>query len=160
MRTLSAVLVLALAACSPQPAVETGTVPELDGAFGFGSLVVVDDQGESHDFDVYLATTPAQQRRGLMFVRQMPESTGMLFVYDGDGHRSMWMKNTYIPLDMIFARADGSVSSVITNTVPQTLKSHASVEPVTYVLELNAGTTRRLGIGNKSKIIWRPPEQE
>jgi uncharacterized membrane protein (UPF0127 family) len=153
MRALTALFALALAACSPQPAVETGTVPQLDGAFGFDSLQVIDDQGESHTFDVYLATTPEQQRRGLMFVRQMPASTGMLFIYDGEDYRSMWMKNTYIPLDMVFARGDGSVSSIITNTVPQTLKTQASVEPVTYVLELNGGTTRRLGIGTRSRLV-------
>ena len=153
MRGLVAVLALALSACSPQPPAETGSVPELDGAFGFGSLEVINDQGEAHHFDVYLATTPEQQRRGLMFVRQMPEDTGMLFIYEGGDYRSMWMKNTYIPLDMVFARADGSVSSIITNTVPQTLKSQASVEPVTYVLELNGGTTRRLGIGTRSHLV-------
>ena len=83
----------------------------------------------------------------------MPERTGMLFVYDEDGFHSMWMKNTYIPLDMIFAHADGSVSSVITDTVPLTLNSNASVEPVRYVLELNAGVARRLNIGRRSRLV-------
>ena len=153
MRWLVAVLAFALSACSPQPPAATGSVPELDGAFGFGALQVINDRGETHQFDVYLATSREQQRRGLMFVRQMPEDTGMLFIYDGSEYRSMWMKNTYIPLDMVFARADGSVSSIITNTVPQTLKSQVSVEPVTYVLELNGGTTRRLGIGTRSRLV-------
>ncbi len=89
-----------------------------------------------------------------MFVRHMPERTGMLFVYDDEAYHSMWMKNTYIPLDMIFARHDGSVSSVITDTVPQTLNSVASIEPVRFVLELNAGTTRLLQIGTNSRIVW------
>ena len=66
----------------------------------------------------------------------------------------MWMKNTYIPLDMVFARADGTVSSVVSDTVPQTLHSHSSTEPVRFVLELNAGTARRLGIGARSRLIW------
>ena len=65
----------------------------------------------------------------------------------------MWMKNTYIPLDMVFARADGTVVNVITDTVPQTLTSHRSTGPARYVLELNAGTARRLGIGTASRII-------
>ena len=145
---------LVLAGCSPQPAVEAGTVPELDGVFDFDTLVIVNDAGESLDFDVYLARNPEQRRRGLMFVRHMPERTGMLFVYDDDAFHSMWMKNTYIPLDMIFARSDGTVSSVITDTVPQTLNSNVSVEPVRYVLELNAGTTRLLQIGTGSRILW------
>ena len=154
MRLLFAILVVACAGCSPQPAVEAGTVPELDGVFEFDSLVVVNDAGDSFDFDIYLAMNPEQHRRGLMFVRHMPERTGMLFVYGDDAYHSMWMKNTYIPLDMVFARSDGSVSSVITDTVPQTLNSHASTEPVRYVLELNAGTTRLLQIGTNSRIIW------
>ena len=153
-----AILGLALAGCSPQPAVEAGTVPELDGVFEFDSLVIVNDAGESFDFDVYLALNPEQQRRGLMFVRHMPERTGMLFVYDDDAYHSMWMKNTYISLDMIFARSDGSVSSVITDTVPQTLHSNVSVEPVRYVLELNAGATRLLKIGTNSRILWDKDE--
>ncbi len=78
----------------------------------------------------------------------------MLFIYEDDAIRSMWMKNTYIPLDMVFARADGSVTNVLTDAVPQTLDSQYSSEPARYVLELNAGTARRLGIGRNSRIIW------
>jgi uncharacterized membrane protein (UPF0127 family) len=138
--------------------VNKGTVPELDGAFSFDSLVIINDAGKELEFDVYLAEEPEQHRRGLMFVRQMPASTGMLFVYPDDGYHSMWMKNTYISLDMLFARADGTVSSIIRDTVPQTLESKESVEPVRYVLELNGGTTRRLGIGESSRIIWSAAE--
>jgi len=65
----------------------------------------------------------------------------------------MWMKNTYIPLDMVFMRSNGSVSSVIHRAEPHTLLSRASIEPVRYVLELNAGTARRMGIGSRSRII-------
>ena len=155
---MKAKLVLAfllLAGCSPQqPATTSGTVSDLDGAFEFSSLEVINDNGETLTFDVYLATTPEQQRRGLMFVRELPERTGMLFIYDEDDYHSMWMKNTYIPLDMVFARGDGSVSSIIADTVPQTLSSNASIEPVRYVLELNAGTTRRLAIGTRSRLLW------
>ena len=154
MRALLCLAALLLAACSPQPAVTTGTVPDLDGAFEFSSLDVINDKGETLTFDVYLAVNPEQQRRGLMFVREMPATTGMLFIYDHDDYHSMWMKNTYLPLDMIFARSDGTVSSVIADTVPQTLNSHASSEPVRYVLELHAGTTRRLAIGKRSRLVW------
>lgn len=157
MRTTAIVACLSLAACSPQPAVQQGTMPELDGKFGFDSLNIVNDLGETLEFDVYLALSPEQQRRGLMFVRQMPERTGMLFIYESDEYHSMWMKNTFISLDMVFARSDGTVSSIIRDTVPQTLASQESTEPVRYVLELNAGTTRRLSIGVRSQLLWETP---
>lgn len=91
-----------------------------------------------------------------MFVRKMPADRGMLFVYDVSDNHSMWMKNTYLSLDMIFARSDGTVSSVSHDTQPLSLATISSTEPVTFVLELNAGTARRLGISQKSRIIWQP----
>ena len=153
MRTLALLACLALAACSPQPAAQQGTMPDLDGAFDFTELEIVNDAGERLLFGVYIAQDFEQRRRGLMFVRSMPERTGMLFVYESDDMHSMWMKNTYIPLDIIFARSDGTVSSVIHRAEPHTLASRGSIEPVRYVLELNAGTARRLGIGGHSRII-------
>jgi len=154
MRTVFALLCLALAACSPQPAVKAGTMPDLDGKFEFATLKVVNDAGDRLAFDVYLAESFDQQRRGLMFVRNMPETTGMLFIYPDDEVRSIWMKNTYIPLDIVFARSDGRVSSIDRNASPLTLTSRPSNEPVRFVLELNAGTTRRLGIGTRSQLLW------
>jgi uncharacterized membrane protein (UPF0127 family) len=154
MRIIAALLSLGLAACSPQPSVKIGTMPDLDGSFDFAELEIINDAGDSLRFDIYLAESPEQQRRGLMFVRSMPDTTGMLFVYEDDDFHSMWMKNTFIPLDMIFARSDGSVSSVISNTTPLTLNSNQSREPVSYVLELNAGIARRMGIGQSSRLIW------
>ncbi len=135
--------------------VPTG-VPSLDGEFGRGTLTIESDDGVQHTLDIYVATDFDQQRRGLMFVRNMPESTGMLFVYQDSEVHSMWMKNTYIPLDIVFARGDGTVSSVIHDTQPLSRTSQGSTEPVNYVLELNAGTARRLNIGRKSRISWEP----
>jgi uncharacterized membrane protein (UPF0127 family) len=97
--------------------------------------------------------TGEQQRRGLMFVRDLPAFTGMLFAYPEPGPRSMWMKNTFIPLDILFVRADGAVSSVARQTEPQSLRSIASIEPVTYVLELSAGITESLGIDEQSRVL-------
>lgn len=160
MRTVVAVLCLALTACTPQPAVKAGTMPELDGNFEFATLALVNDAGERLVFDVYLAESFEQQRRGLMFVRNMPETTGMLFIYADDAVRSIWMKNTYIPLDIVFARSDGSISRIEADAAPLTLTSRSSVVPVRYVLELNAGTTRRLGIGESSRLMWGIDERE
>ena len=143
------------AACSPPATSEPGLVPDLDQAFERDQLVIVNDAGDRLEFDIYLARTVQQQRRGLMFVRNLPANVGMLFVYEDDAYHSMWMKNTYIPLDMVFVRSDGSVSSVIQDTVPMSMNSQAAVEPVRYVLELNAGTARRHKIGKRSRIEWQ-----
>ncbi|NQV85988.1 MAG: DUF192 domain-containing protein [Woeseiaceae bacterium] len=144
---------LSAASCSA-PADLTGAgVASLDGDFGRDTLIILADDGSRHELDIYVATSADQQRRGLMFVRKMADNTGMLFVYEDSDIHSMWMKNTYIPLDMIFARADGSVSSVIHDTQPLSLSSHGSVEPVNFVLEINAGMARRMNIGRKSRII-------
>ena len=154
MRAWLLALTASLAACTPPAsAPRTGTVPDLDARFSFESLTVINDRGEELEFDTYVANDFEQHRRGLMFVRNMPERTGMLFVYEREEPRSMWMKNTYSPLDMIFARADGSVVNVVTDTVPQSLNSHRSSGPARYVLELNAGTARRLGIGTGSRLV-------
>lgn len=160
MRIIAAMLCLGLAACGPQPAVKAGTMPDLDGSFRFAELEIINAAGESLMFDVYLAENPEQQRRGLMFVRSMPDTTGMLFIYEHDDIHAMWMKNTFIPLDMIFARSDGTVSSVISHTTPRSLNSNRSREPVRYVLELNAGIARRMGIDQGSRLIWDVSEQQ
>ncbi len=145
--------VVLVIACSPQPATRTGPIPELNEIFDFDVLEIENDAGQRVELDVYVAIDFEQQRRGLMFVRDMPERTGMLFIYEDEAVKSMWMKNTYIPLDIVFARSDGTVASVNRYTVPLTLTSQASKEPVRYVLELNAGTTRRLGIGEGSRLL-------
>ena len=158
-RRMSAVAIVGAALCGfascglPAETVVPG-VASLDGVFDRGALIIESDDGVSHKLEVYLAIQPEQQRRGLMFVRKMPQNVGMLFVYEDVGFHSMWMKNTYIPLDMIFAKADGSVSSVIHDTQPLSLTSQGSIEEVSYVLELNAGAARRLKIGRRSRIIW------
>ena len=126
----------------------------LDEAFGRDTLVISADEHACWFFDVYVASDRAQQMRGLMHVRNLPEFTGMIFIYRQAGVRSMWMKNTFIPLDMVFIRGDGTVSSVIADTTPLSLESRSAIEPVNYVLELNAGVTARLGIGDRSRIVF------
>lgn len=127
---------------------------ELDERFETDVLIIVASRHACYRFDIYLAQTDEQRARGLMFVREMPTTTGMLFVYESERYVSMWMKNTYMPLDMVFARADGSVASVARQTEPLSLRTVASTEPVQYVLELNSGTSRRLHIDESSVLIW------
>lgn len=149
---LVCITLLFCVACSAPAESTSASGGTLDEAFERGTLTITADDGKQHIFDVYLATTRDQQQRGLMFVRKLPASTGMLFIYEDADIHSMWMKNTYISLDMVFARADGSVSSVIHDTQPLSLTPQGSLEPVNYVLELNAGITRRLNIGQNSHI--------
>lgn len=127
---------------------------QLDAAFEKGVLIIEASRHACYRFDIYLAMDFGQRGRGLMHVRELPLTTGMLFVYDSEAIHSMFMKNTFIPLDMVFARSDGSVSSVVKNTEPMSLRSIRSVEPVSYVLELNAGVTERLFIDENSRLIW------
>jgi uncharacterized protein len=128
-------------------------VSDLDGGFARDAIVIENSGNACYRFDVYLALTVEQQRRGLMHVRSLPPFTGMLFVYDDAGPRSMWMKNTFIPLDILFIRADGTVSSVAERTEPLSLRSIASTEAVTYVLELNGGVSEALRIDKDSQSL-------
>ncbi len=130
---------------------------DLDAAFSKDVLVIHASNHACYRLDIYVAATDAQRSRGLMHVRSLPETTGMLFLYDYDARLSMWMKNTFIPLDILFVRADGTVSSIAYNTEPQSLMSIAALEPVRYVLELNAGVAEKLSIDKYSRIEWDGP---
>ena len=79
-----------------------------------------------HDFSVEIARTGRQQTQGLMYRRRMAADAGMLFVYRRVGPVSMWMRNTYIPLDVLFIRADGKIAYIAQRTVPQSLKTISS----------------------------------
>jgi uncharacterized membrane protein (UPF0127 family) len=142
---------MCLLAASPAAAVQA-----LDSAFARDVAVVVASEHACYRFDVYLATNNRQRARGLMHVRELPPMTGMLFIYDADGYLSMWMKNTYIPLDILFIRKDGTISSIARDTEPLSLRSLVSTEPVRFVLELNAGSAQRLAIDENSRLIWEP----
>jgi uncharacterized membrane protein (UPF0127 family) len=134
----------------------SGFSTTIDEAFDRDVLIIEASQFACYRFDIYLALERAQQIRGLMFVRRLPRDAGMLFVYPRSDRHSMWMKNTFIPLDIAFARADGTIANIARHTEPQSLASIAAVEPVTYVLELNAGVTAELGIDADSRLLWGP----
>lgn len=105
-----------------------------------------------HVFAVEMANTPQEQARGLMFRRSLPEGQGMLFDFHQEQPTSFWMKNTYIPLDMIFIRADGTVSTVGANAVPYSERPIPSAGPVRAVLEINAGLAKSLGIEPGARV--------
>ncbi|MDU8912070.1 DUF192 domain-containing protein [Aestuariicoccus sp. MJ-SS9] len=103
-------------------------------------------------FSVTVADDPQERSQGLMFVEDMPRATGMLFVYDRAQRVAFWMKNTLIPLDMIFADAQGVVQRVHSNAVPGDLTAIDGGDSIRYVLEINGGLAKAMGIGPGSEM--------
>lgn len=103
-------------------------------------------------FAVDVADDDAERSRGLMFRESLPRSAGMLFVYESPRRATFWMKNTLIPLDMIFADASGRVTKVHANAQPQDLTTIDGGEGVKLVLEINGGLAARLGIGPGAEL--------
>ena len=106
-------------------------------------------------FRAELARTADQQSRGLMFRRSLRPHQGMLFPFPVQRVASFWMKNTLIPLDMIFIRADGTVARVAANTRPLSLDPVTSGEPVAAVFEIAGGQAAKLGIDERARVTWR-----
>jgi uncharacterized membrane protein (UPF0127 family) len=107
----------------------------------------------AHIFGVELAATPEQQARGLMYRKELPEGQGMLFDFHQEQPGvSFWMKNTYIPLDMIFIRGDGSILRIAENTVPLSEALVPAGGPVRAVLEVIGGTAKKLGIAVGDRV--------
>jgi len=99
-----------------------------------------------HEFRVELADTPAERAKGLMYRKQMPADQGMLFVFQVESPIMMWMKNTYIPLDMVFVSRHGMVTAIATDAVPMSEATISSDGPAYAVIELNAGTVAKIGL--------------
>ena len=108
-----------------------------------------------HVFDVEMAVTPEQRSTGLMHRKELAPGRGMLFDFEREGPISMWMKNTYVSLDMIFIRADGRIARIAENTTPLSEAVIPSGASVTAVLEVVAGTARRLGIAPGDRVAHR-----
>ena len=106
-------------------------------------------------FTVEIADTDALRARGLMFRQRLPEDRGMLFDFGAPRQVAMWMKNTYIPLDMFFIREDGTIAYIAENTVPHSLDTVGVKEPVLGVLELAGGSAKPLGIRAGDTVYHR-----
>ena len=105
-----------------------------------------------HVFSVEIADTEATREKGLMYRKELPEGRGMLFDFFRDQPVGFWMKNTYIPLDMIFIRSDGRILNIAENTTPMSEKEVPSAGPVQAVLEVRGGTARKLGIAAGDRV--------
>ena len=107
-----------------------------------------------HRFTVDVAATPEQQQRGLMFVKSLAPDQGMIFPYDPPQDVAFWMKNTLIPLDMIFIRADGRIAR-ITTAKPLDETPVPAGEPIVAVLEISGGRAAQLGVREGDTVEWR-----
>jgi uncharacterized membrane protein (UPF0127 family) len=123
-----------------------------DVVFKRSELIVV-SASNSHHFRIELAKSAAALRRGLMERRRMDDDAGMLFDYSTPKKINMWMKNTFIPLDMLFIDKFGKIVRIVENTTPLSIDTIASLDLVLAVLELNGGTAKRLSIKLGDKVI-------
>jgi uncharacterized protein len=143
MRARFALLLLCVGLAAPRPAIAGAPEP-----------LVIETADGPRTFMVEIATTPGERERGLMFREQLAPDAGMLFVYAQDQPVSMWMKNTLIPLDMLFIARDGRIVKIAARTVPLSTVVIASDGSVAAVLELNGGTADRLGLRPGDRVRY------
>ncbi|GIK78903.1 MAG: DUF192 domain-containing protein [Pseudorhodoplanes sp.] len=143
--TLAALLVLAMGC---------GSAAASDQQAPLQTVEIVSRTGV-HVFSVEFVANDADRAKGLMFRRELPEGRGMLFDFEREQEVAMWMQNTYIPLDMIFITRDGRIRRIAENTEPLSTAVIASGGPVRGVLEVIAGTARRLGIRPGDRVAHR-----
>jgi uncharacterized membrane protein (UPF0127 family) len=136
------IAVLVLSGCSPGQ--QKSQLPT--------THIVIDTEHGPAAFEVEMATDDASRQRGLMFRTELAPNAGMLFDFRTEDYRSFWMKNTPLPLDMLFIRGDGTISTITENTIPYSLDAVQSSEPVRAVLEINGGRSRALGIYPGDKV--------
>ena len=142
----------ALMGCSPQAAVPA---PLERSPAGLEQVALtIESGGKAHRFTVEVARTPEQQQRGLMFRQSLAPDRGMIFPYDPPRAVAFWMKDTLIPLDIIFIRADGTIANIAENTVPLSLEPVPSAGAVVAVLELAGGRSAELGIKVGDRVDW------
>ena len=122
-------------------------------AAGTGTLVLKTATGD-HAFNIEVMASDQERALGLMFRRSLPENAGMLFLYDRPQPATMWMKNTLIPLDMVFISADGKVHRIEENAEPFSTTLIPSEGPILGVLELNGGEAAKIGLKRGDKVLY------
>lgn len=123
--------------------------------FPQSTLNILTPDARQHHFQVWIADTNPRREQGLMFVTSLATHTGMLFIFDQPQRVQMWMKNTVIPLDMLFINAHGRIDSIAVNAMPMSLRIIDSKQPVLAVLELAGGSSTQLGI-HAGAIVQHP----
>ena len=148
-------LLIALFLLVPPMVLPTEQALALDHA----DVAIATSSGQTYHFDVEVAKTAAEQARGLMFRKSMPADAGMAFPFERDTTTSFWMKNCYIPLDMLFVSGDGLITHIAPDAQPLFDKQPGpndfipSGGPMRLVIELNGGTAARLAIHVGDKVI-------
>ena len=132
---LSIVILSGVAACQAQPRVS-----------------IVTREGLETAFTVEIADTPAKRELGLQYRRELADDRGMIFLFPKEGRQTFWMKNTPIPLDMIFISADNVIVGIVENTTPFSLDSRFVSGRSRYVLEINGGLSRRHGFNSGDRV--------
>jgi len=162
LRPIGALLALCLpAACSSVPASEAeaqataGPAANRHPASGLPVVpLTIVSQGRTHRLRVEVAQSAAEQARGLMFRTAMGPDEGMIFPMQPARQASFWMKNTVIPLDLVFIDAQGRIESIAANAVPYSLAPIASRGSVGAVLEINGGRAAQLGLASGDRVAW------
>ena len=153
MLVICAAAMLGLAACSGASGPASGA---RHAESGLQTVPLTITNGTRvHNFTVEVARTEDEQARGLMFRTTLAPNAGMVFPFSPPRFASFWMKNTLIPLDMLFVRADGSIDRIAENTIPESLEPVGSGGEVIAVLELAGGTAARLGIDENAVVRWQ-----
>src|SRR4029079_6339371 len=116
------------------------------------SVLEIASKSGVHTFTVEIADTEAAREKRVMYCRSLPEGTSITFEFHQEQDVAFWMQNTYIPLDMIFIRGDGRILRIAENTEPMSTRQIPSGGPVRAVLEVIAGTSRKLGISPGDRV--------
>ncbi len=119
--------------------------------------IAITSDGTRHEFKVEVMRKSHERARGLMHRRYLADDAGMLFDFGRQVIARMWMRNTYIPLDMLFVHEDGKIVNIARNTVPHSEKILSSTTEVRYVLEINGGLSEKLGIEAGDRVALPKP---
>jgi uncharacterized membrane protein (UPF0127 family) len=156
-RVLALLALLTLPCLQPLRAQSAGVPLDLASYPRTELTVTPPPPAKAHTFRVWVADTPQRSEQGLMFVSDLPESEGMVFPLDPPRVERMWMKNTYIELDMLFIGANGRVTKIIERAHPLSLETLSSDAPVAAVLELKGGAAAKLGLKTGDAVSWKKP---
>jgi uncharacterized protein len=149
---------VALFLCAADAAVPTLAMAQQQQAsqtFATGSLTIRTAAGKSYPFTIEIAVTDPQREQGLMFRKEMADDHGMIFDFGQPRRVQMWMENTILPLDMLFIQGDGTISHIRENAVPYSRDIIDSRGDVKYVLEINGGRAKALGLKVGDKVIGK-----